>query len=583
MVSLLGTGIEIIISAKDRFSSVFKRATLSLKNFQASALSFIAVGAGIAIALGAAVKTSISFESAFAGVRKTVEATEAEFADLEKRFKTLSTETGTSFEELSKIGELAGQLGVSGVDNLDKFTRTIADIAVTTNLTTEAAATDFARIANVMQEPLDNIDRMGATIVALGNNFATTEADISSFAKRISGTGKIVGLTTSQVFAIGTAMSSVGVQAEAGGSAVQKALLQIDKSVIEGGEELEIFASTAGLTTDEFKDLWEKDAATAFRKFVEGLGKQGSQAALTLEDVKLGGIRTTRALLSLGNAGDLLERTLETSSTAWEENTALTEEAEKRYGTLEREIAKTKEKFRVLGDEIGDRITPFIRDFLLPALGKLIGFWESLSPQMQSAILIFAGVTAAVFLLAGAIALITLVASPWLLILLGIAIAITAIILLIKNWNLVISKFAKVFLKAAGLMDNAWETFKDGFIVALEVMKNITIIVWNSIIDFIGRKIQKAIDFINILIRAANRLPQINIPLIANVDLSSIKGQITDIGALSASLKTEREIRAAKFEGISNMVVVNIEKVEATDAESVADALEETLKDKINF
>jgi hypothetical protein len=38
---------------------------------------------------------------------------------------------------------------------------------------------------------LGNIDRLGATIVDLGNNFATTEADIVNFASRIAGAGNI--------------------------------------------------------------------------------------------------------------------------------------------------------------------------------------------------------------------------------------------------------------------------------------------------------------------------------------------------------------------------------------------------------
>ena len=136
-----------------------------------------------------------------------------------------------------------------------------------------------------MQEPLENVDRMGAVIVDLGNNFATTEAEISTFAQRISGAGKIVGLTTADVFAIGTALSSVGVQAEAGGSAVQRGLLEINKAVSIGGEKLGIFASTAGLSVEEFSKMWETDAATAFEKFILGLGKQGDNAQIILDDL----------------------------------------------------------------------------------------------------------------------------------------------------------------------------------------------------------------------------------------------------------------------------------------------------------
>ena len=125
---------------------------------------------------------------------------------------------------------MGGQLGVPTQDLL-AFTEAVAMLSVSTNLTSEAAATDFARISNITQEPLKNIDRMGSTVVALGNNFATTEREIVNFTTNIAGAGEIVGLTTSQIFAISTAFTSVGIEAEAGGTATQKVLLAINNAV----------------------------------------------------------------------------------------------------------------------------------------------------------------------------------------------------------------------------------------------------------------------------------------------------------------------------------------------------------------
>lgn len=454
------TGITIVIRAKDVFSNTFNKAKLSMANFRKAALGAAAVGTAIAIGFGKAIQTAIDFESAFTGVRKTVDLSEKGFEDLENRFKALSTETGTTFIELSKIGEIAGQLGVDGVDNLEKFTRTVADIAVTTNLTAEVAATAFARIANIMQLPLDQVDKMGSVVVELGNNFATTEAEIVTFANRIAGVANIVGLTTADIFAMGTAFSSVGVQAEAGGTAVQKILIKMNEATLaasmtieeyevlaeatgktieevmgDAGGSLNAFARTAGVSADEFARVFKEDASKAFELFVLGLGKQGDEAFNTLDKLELKDVRLTRSLLSLANAGDLITRTFETSNKEWKENTALVDEAEKRYATMEREIAKVKARFAILGDEIGDRIAPFLKDILIPIIDKLIGGWKNLSPWMKDAILIFAAVTAAVGLLAGAVALLTLVASPWLLIIGAIILAITGLILLIKNWG----------------------------------------------------------------------------------------------------------------------------------------------------
>ena len=65
------------------------------------------------MALGAtAIKSSIEFESAFTGVRKTVDASEAEFSRLEDTVKRMSTEIATDTTEIANVMATAGQLGI---------------------------------------------------------------------------------------------------------------------------------------------------------------------------------------------------------------------------------------------------------------------------------------------------------------------------------------------------------------------------------------------------------------------------------------------------------------------------------------
>jgi len=103
-----------------------------------------------------------------------------------------------------------------------------------------------------MQESQENVDRMGSVVVDLGNNFATTEREIVDFSTRIAGAAKIAGLSTSDIFGISTAFTSVGVQAERGGTAVSKTLFSMANAVENGGDLLNQFAFVAGQTADEF-------------------------------------------------------------------------------------------------------------------------------------------------------------------------------------------------------------------------------------------------------------------------------------------------------------------------------------------
>src|SRR5690606_27244928 len=142
---------------------------------------------------GLAIKASIDFESAFAGVRKTVDATESEFSALSQGIRDMSKEVPSSATAIAGIAEAAGQLGIE-TPNILSFTRTMVDLGEATNMTGDEAATALARFANITQMPQTEFSRLGSVIVALGNNLATTESEIVQFGLRLAGAGSQAGM-----------------------------------------------------------------------------------------------------------------------------------------------------------------------------------------------------------------------------------------------------------------------------------------------------------------------------------------------------------------------------------------------------
>lgn len=323
----------------------------------------------------AAVKVATDFESAFAGVIKTVDATESELSGLRRGILQMSKELPTSANEIAGVAEAAGQLGIQ-TDAILGFTKTMVMLGDSTNITAKDAATALARIANIIGLPQDQFDRLGSTIVELGNNFATTESEIVNMATRLAAAGNISKMAESDIFAIATALSSVGVEAESGGTAAQKGILLINDAVARGSEELNVFAKTAGMSAEQFQTAWRKDSTLAFAEFVKGLGTQGDMATKTLEDVGLSNERARTAFLSLANAGDLLNRTIETGRRGFEENTALVDEANKRYETFASKVQMAKNRLIAMGVTVGDVI--------IPHLAKAIEWLEKLTDKFSS-------------------------------------------------------------------------------------------------------------------------------------------------------------------------------------------------------
>lgn len=350
------------------------------------------------VALGTySVKSAMDFESAFAGVRKTVDATEEEYAIFRQGIIDLSKELPSSAEEIAAVAEAAGQLGIQN-NSLLSFSKTMINLGEATNLSSNEAATALARFANITQMSQQDFDKLGSSVVALGNNLATTESEIVEMGLRLAGAGTQVGMTESQIMGFAAALSSVGIEAEAGGSAFSKVMLNIESDIATNAESLSKWAATAGMSVEEFKKLWERDAASALSSFIVGLGNlesKGENSILVLEELGLSEVRVRDALLRASNASGVFTNALNLSNNAWEENTALTKEATERYKTSESQLKMAQNKVKSLAITMGDELLPHIND-LLDFLGDLADSFADMTDEEQQAILKTAALVAGV-------------------------------------------------------------------------------------------------------------------------------------------------------------------------------------------
>lgn len=350
-------------------------------------------------ALGAAsVKASLEFESSFAGVRKTVEATEAEFAQLASASKQMSTQIAASTSEINEVLATGGQLGIAN-EYLQDFTKTMIDLGNSCeDLSANEAATSIAKFANVMGTNQSLFQNIGSTIVDLGNNFATTEKPIMQMAQRLAGAGKQVGLSEAQVLGFAAALSSIGIEAQMGGSAFSKALIKMEVASATGGEALEDFGKVCGLTGEQFKVLFDNDPAAAFQAFIVGLSKlddEGESAIATLNEMGITEIRLRDTLLRSTNATELFSRAQQTANRAWEQNTALTEEANKRYATTESQLVNLKNKALLFAQQLGDDLNPVIKK-LMSGVDELLDKFLEMDEAQRMQVIKFAAIAASI-------------------------------------------------------------------------------------------------------------------------------------------------------------------------------------------
>lgn len=400
----LVSGLKTAQTAASNAGREFSNFTKTNEQAMNTAGSAFMKGGAVAVAgAGLAVKAAMDWESAWAGVMKTNEGTAQQTQALEEDLRALTGVLPATHAEIAGVAEAAGQLGV-GIDDVAGFSEVMLNLGETTNLSADEAATALARFSNIMGTSFDDADKLGSTIVALGNNFATTEAEIVGMSMRIAGVGRQMGMTEADVFALATAMSSVGVEAEAGGTAISMVMKKIDSSVREGGESLTGWAEAAGVSAQEFATAWSEDPAQAMVLLTENLGAVGAAGGdinAILADLGVKGIREADTILRLAGASGTLSDALAESATAWDENTALAEEAAVRYETTEAKISIAWNQIKDAAITAGGAILPVIAG-IAESIGGVAGWFADLPEPVMGALTALSGVAGATALAGGA-------------------------------------------------------------------------------------------------------------------------------------------------------------------------------------
>ncbi len=366
--SLNGISAKHAASIREHFAKELKNSepifsgleTAAKASFAGITKAAIASSTTVTAGFAASIHYGSEFESAFAGVKKTVNASNAELAQMRSDLRGMAKDDiPLTAAELSNIAESAGQLGIRN-ENITGFTKTMANMDVATDLGSDTAASEFAKFANITKMSQDKFSNLGSSVVALGNNMATTESDTVSMAMRIAAAGKQVKLSEADIMAYSAALSSVGIEAEAGGSAFSKFIVNLQMAA-ETGKNLDDYAGVAGMTGKEFKKAFQEDATVAINAFLSGLNdtkRNGKSAIAVLSEMGLTEVRLRDTMLRAGNASSIFTDALAISNKAWEENTALTNEAEQRYRTFESQCQMTKNKIADIGISIYDDLRP---------------------------------------------------------------------------------------------------------------------------------------------------------------------------------------------------------------------------------
>lgn len=383
---------------------------------------------------GKAYKAALDFESATVSMQKTIDETDTtKYEDIEAAFKSLSETTPVGYTELMELAGQAGALSVSA-DEVIEFVKSVAMISETADdLDASSGADVLARFLNVTdQGSFENITRTASAVTALGNNLATTEGEMLAMAQRMASTGELAGMSNEAILALAAGLTSVGINAEAGGSAAGKLMKKMQLAGETGRramQEFSEYSETAGLsprdlqlaadssewveataidlgrTKKEVKDMiasmvaleqfsgvmnvapaqfiagWNENAGQSILDFFIGLNEieasTGEESVLSkLQEMGLTEIRLSNMIAAAAANPDIFVRAMEISNEAYAQNTALAEEAEKRYATAESYQRMQLNRMENAAADAGENLVDPIQNIMTKVTDLLVKFGE---------------------------------------------------------------------------------------------------------------------------------------------------------------------------------------------------------------
>jgi len=308
------------------------------------------VAAGVAT-IGAAT----TIDNALTEVRKTVDGTEQDYQKLHDAAIEYSKTNAVSAEQVLNVQALGAQLGYAK-DELEMIGRVGSGMDIATDMNAEQATTEMAQFANITGMAHDKTENYASTIIALGNTMSTTESRTSSMAQRVAAAGKQVGMSEADILGLSAALSSMGIEAESGGTNISKIMSQIDKDIATGSKNIETWAAAAGMSADQFAAKWKSAPVEALEALFTGMGQaveEGGNMSVMLEDL---GIKSSQAVdvsKRLASGHDVLSKAIQTANTAWRENTALTEEVANKNDSLSAKFQMLQNRATAILEKIG--------------------------------------------------------------------------------------------------------------------------------------------------------------------------------------------------------------------------------------
>lgn len=227
------------------------------------------------------------------------------FGELSKNTKALAREMPIGMNQAVQQVDALQQAGVKSNREIKSLARTYTELGKANSEFGPALGADAQSLNRIYDANTKQARGYADSLTTVTQKLGGTASGTLSFAKSIAPIASTVGMGESQVIGLSNAFSKMGEDGYGAATAVNKVLIDMNKSIRQGTPEIGNYARLLDMDTTSLTKLFKEKPEEVLTRFTEAIAKKGPDAMQALDDIGLDGVRTVRSIQAVSKGGGL--------------------------------------------------------------------------------------------------------------------------------------------------------------------------------------------------------------------------------------------------------------------------------------
>lgn len=250
-----------------------------------------------------AVETAAAYQKQMSGIEAKAAITGKSFTALEKTTKSMARSFPIGMGQAVDVVDSLMKAGVKSERQIASLGTSFVKLGAATGVSAAVIGTEMLQLSKTMGNGASQFDALSDSVVGATAKLGGSVPSVIAFSKALAPVASTVGISQTAVMGLSTAMSSLGEDGYRAANTFNKVLLDMNRSIRDGGPELKSYADLMGTTSDRLAGLFKTNPTEVLNQFAEAVAKQGPNISRQMESIGFDSVRDTRSLTALARAG----------------------------------------------------------------------------------------------------------------------------------------------------------------------------------------------------------------------------------------------------------------------------------------